>query len=147
MPSTTSKVKKFKNNTINQSTISLSGKVGLFVDAANVLYSQKTLNWEIDYKKVITYFRKHSELISAHFYSGIVSTNKKQSAFFEKMATFGYDVTTKGVKWIKSKQEKIVKGKGNLDIELALDVCQKFGKFDTIALFSGDSDFQPLVKF
>ena len=33
-------------------------RVSLFVDAANILYSQQSLGWKIDYKKLIKYFKK-----------------------------------------------------------------------------------------
>ena len=118
----------------------------MFIDAANILYSQQTLGWEIDYKKLIEYFKKNTELVCANFYSGKDSRNSKQESFFKKMASFGYQVTTKEVKWIRDRNTKVLKGKGNLDIELALDVVQSMDKYDTLVLLSGDSDFEPVVS-
>lgn len=121
--------------------------MAVFIDAANILYSQQTLGWEIDYEKLINYFKKNTRLISAHFYSGVVSKNIKQEKFFRKMRSFGYKVTTKEVKWIRDKNGKILKGKGNLDIELALDLTQDMTHYKTAVLISGDSDFEPAVRF
>ncbi len=117
----------------------------MFVDVSNIYYSQKTLGWEIDYLKLIEFFKTKTTLKKAFFYSGIVSSNNKQQDFFNKMRTFGYDVKTKEVKWIKDKTSKTTKGKGNLDIELALDMVLNASKYDTALLFSGDSDFEPAV--
>jgi len=35
--------------------------------------------------------------------------------------------------------------KGNLDVELTIDVIKNMGSFDTLILLSGDSDFAPLL--
>ena len=123
----------------------VTGRVAVFVDAANILYSQQTLGWEIDYAKLLNYLKSETEIVSANFYSGKISKNQKQVDFFNKMQSFGYQVITKEVKWIKDRGGKILKGKGNLDIELALDVAQAIESFDTLVLMSGDSDFAVLV--
>jgi len=122
-------------------------KVSLFIDAANILYSQQSLGWKIDYKKLIKYFEKKTNLIEAYFYSGKITSNNKQSKFFELMEKFGYKVKTKEVKWIKDSKGKILKGKGNLDIELALDLTHTTKNYDIAIIFSGDSDFAPAIDF
>lgn len=124
-----------------------NSRVSLFIDVSNIYYSQRTLGWEIDYQKVINYFEDHTNLISAFFYSGVVSTSAKQQKFFSKMKGFGFIVKTKEVKWIRDKNSKVLKGKGNLDIELALDMSHTTKKYTVAVLFSGDSDFTPVVEF
>lgn len=125
----------------------VKGRVAVFIDAANILYSQQTLKWNIDYKKLINYFKKNTKLVSAYFYSGKISKNNKQAKFFKKMQSFGYVVVTKEVKWIKDKNGKILKGKGNLDIELALDLTHSASSYETAILMSGDSDFETAISF
>lgn len=124
-----------------------NSRVSLFIDVSNIYYSQQSLGWGIDYQKVINYFRDHTNFISAYFYSGVVSTNPKQRKFFSKMEQFGFIVKTKEVKWIRDKKSKSLKGKGNLDIELALDMSHTTKKYTIAVLFSGDSDFTPVVEF
>ncbi len=34
------------------------GKVTVFIDAANIFYSQKTLKWRISYERLKSYFEK-----------------------------------------------------------------------------------------
>jgi uncharacterized protein (TIGR00288 family) len=36
--------------------------------------------------------------------------------------------------------------KGNMDVELTIDAIEQAGEYDIMILFSGDSDFQPLIK-
>jgi len=122
-------------------------KTAVFIDVSNIYYSQRTLSWEIDYLKLIKFFKEKTNLTKAYFYSGVVSTKKSQQKFFTKMGTFGYIVKTKEVKWIKNKEGKIIKGKGNLDIELALDMVLSLKTYDTAILLSGDSDFEPVIKY
>ena len=36
--------------------------------------------------------------------------------------------------------------KGNLDVELTIDILETKDKYDTMILISGDSDFEPLLR-
>jgi uncharacterized LabA/DUF88 family protein len=127
--------------------IPMHGRIALFIDVANILYSCQTLDWQIDYQKIFTYFKNNFQMKDAYFYSGIISKNSAQLKFFEKMREFGFKVKTKEVKWIKDNKSHSLKGKGNLDIELALDMTHLTHTYDTAILFSGDSDFVPAVEY
>lgn len=140
------KIKKVSKIDLLQK-ITENKRVSVFIDAANILYSQHTLGWEIDYQKLLRYFKKNYLFQKAYFYSGKDSRNTKQEQFFSRMRRFGYNVVTKEVKWIRDKNGKILKGKGNLDIELALDFTHKAKEYDTAFLLSGDSDFAPAISF
>ena len=122
----------------------IKGKTAVFIDAANMFYSQKTLRWHIDYKRLADYLRHESDVVGMYFYTGMVGTLEKQRSFIRKLQSLGYCVTAKEVKFIK------VPGlpdfpKGNLDVELALDAFRLNDTFDTLILFSGDSDFAYLL--
>lgn len=41
----------------------VKGRVYVFIDAANILYSQQTLRWRVDYKKLKEYFEKEVKRI------------------------------------------------------------------------------------
>lgn len=119
-------------------------KVAVFIDAANILYSQIDLGWQVDYKKLIKYFGKLGELVFAGFYYGVVEKNEGQKRFLEMLADRGYTLRTKPVKFIKTKQG-IIK-KGNLDVEIAFDMLKKQNEFDVCILMSGDSDFEVILE-
>ena len=57
----------------------------------------------------------------------------------------GYRVVTKPAKEFTDAMGRR-KIKGNMDIELAIDVMQLADQLDHIVLFSGDGDFRPLVE-
>jgi uncharacterized LabA/DUF88 family protein len=48
----------------------IKGKVYVFIDAANILYSQQTLGWLISYEKLMEYFKAECELGKAIVYTG-----------------------------------------------------------------------------
>ncbi len=79
----------------------VKGRVYVFVDAANILYSQQTLHWRVDYRKLKEYFGKECDLQAIYFYTGRVGENYKQNSFIKKLEQFGYIVKAKEVKRIK----------------------------------------------
>ena len=122
----------------------VKGRVCVFVDAANILYSQQTLHWRVDYRKLKEYFKKECDLKAIYFYTGWVGENHKQNSFIKKLEQFGYIVKAKEVKRIKI-SKSAYEWKGNLDVELTIDVLGNINNFDTFILMSGDSDFAPLL--
>src|SRR3989344_1095945 len=122
----------------------VKGKTAVFIDAANILYSQKTLKWRIDYLKLKKYLEKEVDLVSLKYYTGKVGALEKQLSFLDKLQNMGYRVASKEIKLIKIENSKILQ-KGNLDVELALDAFKDRNDYDTLLLFSGDSDFSYLL--
>jgi uncharacterized LabA/DUF88 family protein len=41
----------------------------------------------------------------------------------------------------------VIEEKGNMDVEMAIDVVNQVNRYDEAILFSGDSDFLSLVRF
>jgi len=119
------------------------GKTAVFIDGANIFYSQRSLGWKIDFKKLAEYVRRETKVVELRYYTGKVGTLEKQLSFIKMMESFGYAVTAKEVKFIQTGQTLIPKG--NLDVELSLDAFRLNGRFDTLILFSGDSDFAYLL--
>ena len=122
----------------------VQGRVYVFIDAANILYSQQTLRWRVDYKKLKEYFERECSLRAIYFYTGRVGENYKQNSFLKKLESIGYVVKAKEVKRIKV-SKSAYEWKGNLDVELTIDVLGNINNFDTLILMSGDSDFAPLL--
>ena len=123
----------------------LKGRILVTIDAANLESSVKDLNWWIDYIKLRNLFN-NSELIQIRNYCVHHGTDN-QNNFFTFLKKSGFVLITKPLKIIK--QEDIKKGdlrKANFDVEIAVDVMEMIGKFNTLVLFSGDSDFDYLIK-
>lgn len=120
------------------------GKVAVFIDAANILYSQRTLGWRVDYKKLKAYFERETELVAMYFYTGKVGADEKQKKFLAKIFQLGYIVRAKEVKRIKVGPDAF-EWKGNLDAELIIDTIKTVDTYNTYILMSGDSDFASLL--
>ena len=122
------------------------GRIAVFIDSANVVYSLKDLGWKIDYKKFKKYFQRKSKLYGIYFYSSYVDDSEKQRSLFEMLSRIGFIVRSKELKYIKQKDGTILK-KGNLDVELTIDAITGLKRYDTAIILSGDSDFAALVNF
>lgn len=131
---------------INRIIYRKATKAAVFIDAANVIYSQRTLKWQIDFKKLMDYFKTNYQLDNVYFYFAYLKDHKKQQGFFNKLRQLGYKIRTKEVKLIKQKDGTILK-KGNLDVELTIDAVKDLKFYSTAILMSGDSDFHALVRF
>lgn len=123
-----------------------SAKVAVFIDAANVIYSQRTLKWQIDFKKLVKVFKKSYKLDGVYFYFAYIKDDKKQQKFFNKLRGWGYKIRTKEVKIIRQANGALIK-KENLDVELTIDAIKNIRKYSMAILMSGDSDFHALIKY
>lgn len=121
-------------------------KIAIFIDAANIFYSQKTLGWRVDYEKFLSYWGKNGKVTGAYFYTAVISTNQKQLKFFKALEKIGYTVITREVKIIKDNKNKKTIQKGNFDVKLAIDIVLKEKEYDMAILASGDSDFEPVLE-
>ena len=122
----------------------IKGRAAVFIDAANIFYSQRTLGWRIDYQKLAAHLRVECDITGFHYYTGKVGTLEKQMAFINRLESLGYRVIAKEVKFVRADGGLLVP-KGNLDVELALDAFRFRDSYDTLVLFSGDSDFAYLL--
>ncbi|HMO79046.1 MAG TPA: NYN domain-containing protein [Candidatus Paceibacterota bacterium] len=121
-----------------------TSRVGIFIDEANIYHSQKTVKWEVDYLRLRRFFTKFGRITVLNFYTSFQYENEKQNNFLMKIGQYGYHVFRKKLKIIR-KNNLYIK-KGNLDIELALDAYKLKNLYDIFILFSGDSDFEYLLK-
>ncbi|MBB4305153.1 uncharacterized LabA/DUF88 family protein [Rhodobium orientis] len=122
-------------------------KIALFIDGANLYATAKSLSFDIDYKKLLAAFQKKGYLLRAYYYTALIEDQEYSSIrpLIDWLDYNGYKVVTKPVKefFDSSGRRKI---KGNMDIELAVDVMELSEHIDHIVLFSGDGDFRSLVE-
>ena len=123
----------------------IKGRVYVFIDGANIFYSQKSLGWRISYEKLINYFKKECGSKTKCFvYIATIPGNEKQKKFLDLLDILGYIVRTKPIKIIKDAKGREF-WKGNLDLELGLEMVDTISSYQTAILVSGDSDFAPVV--
>lgn len=123
----------------------VKGEVFIFIDVANIFYSQKTLKWRISYQKLMEYFKNECQLGKCFVYTAHDEKNEGQRRFLKMLQRTGYVIRTKPVKRIRI-AKGVYEWKGNFDVELTMDVVDNIKQFQTMILLSGDSDFAPLLR-
>lgn len=122
-------------------------RVALFIDGANLYATAKALGFDIDYKNLLKTFSKHGNFIRALYYTALMEEQEFSPIrpLIDWLDYNGFSMVTKPTKEFtdSSGRRKI---KGNMDIELAVDVMQMAPNLDHIVLFSGDGDFRRLVE-
>lgn len=126
-------------------TISKKSKTKVYIDGANIFYAQKQMGWSIAWHKVSDFLRKEYDISEFRYYTGVKAGDKKMPQFLKYLDKIGFTVMTKPLKEIKTDTNKIIY-KSNFDVEITADLSFDRANFDNFILFSGDSDFNYIVK-
>jgi len=122
-------------------------RIGLFIDGANLYAAARALGFDIDYKKLLQLFADKGYLVRAFYYTALIEDQEYSPIrpLVDWLDYNGYTMVTKPTKEFTdaSGRRKI---KGNMDIELAIDVMEMAERLDHVVLFSGDGDFRRLVE-
>jgi uncharacterized LabA/DUF88 family protein len=122
-------------------------RLALFIDGSNLYAAARALRFDIDYKRLFELFAAKGRLIRAFYYTALLEDQEYSPIrpLVDWLDYNGYTMVTKPTKeFIDSSGRR--KLKGNMDIELAIDVMEMAEKLDHIVLFSGDGDFRRLVE-
>ena len=121
-------------------------KLGIFIDGSNLYAAARALGFDIDYKKLLDLFVSRGRLIRAYYYTALVEDQDYSPIrpLVDWLDYNGYTMVTKPTKEFTDTQGRR-KIKGDMDIELAIDVMEMSPHLDHVVLFSGDGDFRRLV--
>ena len=122
-------------------------RVALFIDGANLYSASRNLGFDVDYRNLLEYFKKKSRVLRAYYYSAVLETEEYSplKPLTDWLAYNGYALVTKPAKEFTDATGRR-RVKGNMDIEIAVDMLELADKVDHVVLFSGDSDFRRLVE-
>src|SRR3712207_687405 len=122
-------------------------RVAVFIDGANLYAASRTLGFDVDYKNLLAYSRQRSYLVRAYYYTALLETEEYSPLrpLVDWLGYNGYSVVTKPAKEFADATGRR-RVKGNMDIELAVDVLALAPHLDHVVLFSGDGDFRRLVE-
>ncbi|MBX3550217.1 MAG: NYN domain-containing protein [Xanthobacteraceae bacterium] len=122
-------------------------KTALFIDGANLYATTKSLGFDIDYKRLLKEFQSRGNLLRAFYYTALIEDQEYSSIrpLLDWLDYNGYTVVTKPAKEFTDAMGRR-KIKGNMDLELAVDVMELADHVEHVVLFSGDGDFRPLVE-
>jgi uncharacterized LabA/DUF88 family protein len=122
-------------------------RLALFIDGANLYSAAKNLGFDIDYRKLLDEFKRRSVLVRAYYYTALVE-NEEYSPIrplVDWLDYNGYRLVTKPAReYVDSQGRK--RFRGDMDVEIAVDMMEMAGHADHMVLFSGDGDFRKLVE-
>ena len=122
-------------------------RIALFIDGSNLYAAARALGFDIDYKNLLEVFSTKGRLVRAFYYTALIEDQEYSPIrpLVDWLDYNGYTMVTKPTKEFTdaSGRRKI---KGNMDIELAIDMMEMADRLDHIVLFSGDGDFRRLVE-
>jgi len=122
-------------------------RLGIFIDGSNLSATAKALNFDIDYSRLRSYFAEKSRLLRANYYTALIEDAEYSPLrpLVDWLDYNGYTMITKPTKeFTDDRGEKKIKG--NMDMELAIDMMGMADHVDHMVLFSGDGDFRRLVE-
>src|ERR1700759_5274491 len=120
-------------------------RVALFIDGANLYSASRNLGFDVDYRNLLEYFKKQAHIIRAYYYSAVLETEEYSplKPLTDWLAYNGYALVTKPAKEFTDATGRR-RGKGNMDIEIVVDMLELAERVDHLVLFGGDSVFRRL---
>ena len=122
-------------------------KLALFIDGSNLYAAAKALDFDIDYRLLLNWAADQGRLVRAFYYTALLEDQEYSPLrpLVDWLDYNGYTMVTKPTKeFIDSQGRRKIKG--NMDIELAIDMMEIADHVDHIMLFSGDGDFRRLLE-
>jgi uncharacterized LabA/DUF88 family protein len=122
-------------------------RFAIFIDGANLYSAAKSLGFDIDYKKLLTVFKGEGRLMRAFYYTALFEDQDYSPIrpLVDWLDYNGYTMVTKPAKAYTDSQGR-QRIKGNMDMELAIDMLDMCEHLDHVILFSGDGDFRSLAQ-
>jgi uncharacterized LabA/DUF88 family protein len=137
----------------------INDTVYVFIDAANLWQAQKAKGKFFDYEKLKVFLKNKFSASEIHFFyytaypaegTRDYNLDGKHKFFTYLKKGLGFTVRKKELKRIPIHTDEIgdlIQEKGNMDVEMTIDVIHHMRKYDTAILFTGDSDFLALITY
>lgn len=118
-------------------------RLALFIDGAGLYSTARALNLEIDFRKLLKEFRDRGRLLRASYYTTIVESDEYSPVrpLVDWLAYNGFNVITKPAREFTDREGR-KRIRGNMNVELAVDMVEAARHVDHIVLFAGDGDFR-----
>ena len=124
-----------------------SERTAIFIDGANLYAAARALGFDIDYRQMLKWVSTKGQLIRAFYYTALLEDQEYSPIrpLVDWLDYNGFTMVTKPTKEFTDAYGRR-KIKGNMDIELAIDVMEAANYCQHIMLFSGDGDFRRLIE-
>lgn len=124
-----------------------SERCALFIDGSSLYSTARHLGFDVDYRNLLEYFQSNTNLVRAYYYCAVMETEDYSPLrpLTDWLAYNGFSLVTKAAReYTDAAGRRRVKG--NVDIELAVDMMELAPRLDHAVLFSGDGNLRRLVE-
>ncbi len=112
-----------------------------FIDNQNLNMGTRSEGWRVDWFKFRQLLESHFGVTQAYMFIGYLEEYK---LMYEQLSGYGFEVIFKPTVEVKDKDQTV---KGNVDVELVLQVMLDYNNYHQAVIVSGDGDFYSLVKY
>jgi uncharacterized LabA/DUF88 family protein len=122
-------------------------RLAVFIDGANLHSTTRALQSDLDFKRMLDWFAEQSQLVRAYYYTAVIEGEEFSPVkpLVDWLGYNGFSVVTKPTKRFTDGQGHS-RIKGNMDVEIAVDIMALAPRLDHVVLISGDGDFRRLVE-
>jgi uncharacterized LabA/DUF88 family protein len=124
-----------------------SERVAAFIDGANLYQAARALGFDIDYKRLLRLLHGDCRFVRAYYYTALMDEQEYSPIrpLVDWLDYNGYTMVTKPLKEFSQVAGRR-KFKGNMDVEITVDMMEMAPHVDHMILVSGDGDFRRLVE-
>jgi uncharacterized LabA/DUF88 family protein len=122
-------------------------RITLFIDGSNLYSAARSLAIDIDFKKLLEEFRKRGVLVRAYYYTAIAEDEDYSPIrpLVDWLDYNGFSLVTKPARSYTDAAGR-KKWRGDMKVEMAVDMMTLAKAADHIVLFSGDGDLRRVVE-
>ena len=122
-------------------------RVALFIDGSNLYAAARGLGFDIDYKRLLQHFSTKGRLVRAFYYTALLDEQEYSPIrpLVDWLDYNGYRLVTKSAREFTDAQGR-KRWRGDMDVEIAVDMMEMSPNVDHMVLFSGDGDFRAVVE-
>lgn len=122
-------------------------RFAIFIDGANFYSTAKSLDFDIDYKSLLTYFSAKGRMIKAYYFTALRENDdfSPLRPLLDWLDYNGFHIITKGAKTFTDRDGR-TRIKGDMDVEIVVRMMELAPYVDHMLLFSGDGDFRAAVE-
>ncbi len=120
-------------------------RIGVFIDVQNLYHTTKELwpGYKLNYRALRDYILSQApnpRAVTFHAFTAINPEWRAQEQFLWALVHMGYRIISKPIRRMPDGSIK-----GDMDLEMALEILQMAPSLDEVVLVTGDGDFVPLV--
>ncbi len=122
-------------------------RLGLFIDGAHLYGASRNLGFDVDYKNLLGFFRRQARLVRASYYTALLENDEYSPLrpLVDWLGYNGYSVVTKPAREFTDAAGRR-RVRGNIEIEMAVDVLTLAPRLDHAVIFAGDGDLRRLLE-